>query len=321
MPGGGRGEARQGQRPRQQVVAVAAEHRVFHQRRDQDRAVRGDREVLGQAPGERGDPEAAIALAGDHLGRQPALVAGQIEPDELAEAVEIALHAPIVAGLALFRRLLVALGAGFRHDAVAGADRIDEDEVSEGEPGVRVVAQADRRGRPGAVGVEREPARPDPAEMKEYARRPGAAIEQEGERPPPARGVIAGVGDVEDHRLWLVRRRPDPQRADLCGVGEPPARQRHAVGGRDRLRDLERRNPAFGRGRALGIVRQPGSGDCSGKRAGQRDPSEGQATRHRPAGSPGRGRGHGSSSLSQYRKSRQLWCRKLGGKPRPRSCS
>ena len=97
--------------------------------------------------------------------------------------------------------------------AIAGADRIDEDEVGHVEPGARIVDEARRRTLQFALVVHLDRARADTAEMQIGCGGARAAVEDEGDG---TLGVqrVARIGDVED-----VRRGPAAARGKGNGPG------------------------------------------------------------------------------------------------------
>src|SRR6185503_9004153 len=105
--------------------------------------------LFGQQQRQARGAEAAIAFAEKIDRRVAAAEPGQRETDGLAQRVEILAH-PEKALL----RVLAALG-----DAVAGADRIDEDEVGEIEPRIGVVCDVAMGGRQSSAIAEIEDAR------------------------------------------------------------------------------------------------------------------------------------------------------------------
>ena len=108
--------------------------------------------------------------------------------------------------------------SGFDRAAPAGADRIDQHQVGEREPGVGIVAQLRGRGV-AAVRSEIENARADQAEMQEGGRRAGAAVEHESKRPVRAR-VFGDVGGVEHRRALVAGLVVEGKRAGGRRVGE-----------------------------------------------------------------------------------------------------
>ena len=185
----------------------------------------------------RRGPVAAIALADEIDRRRPALMPGQPTADDRAQRVDIALHIPE----RLVRVVLLALAV-----AEPGADRIDKDEIGEGEPGRGIVDKSDR-GRRHRAGRRRvEDARPERAEMQKHRGGAGAAVEHEGDRPPLAGRRLGQIGDRKDRcgRLALLVGYPD--RLGNRTVIERMVAQCDAVAGLDALRRLSGRGLVVG---------------------------------------------------------------------------
>ena len=103
--------------------------------------------------------------------------------------------------------------------AIAGADRIDEDEIGEVEPARVVVDQAGRGAEQLSLRGHLDGLGPDGAEMQIGRCRARTAIEDEGDRPL---GVLrlAHIGDVEDVGERLPMHIVKGERAGLRAVGE-----------------------------------------------------------------------------------------------------
>ena len=97
-----------------------------------------------QIAGEVGGAGGAVAFAGQELGRCPAAMARSVEPDELAHRLHVAIHAVELP------RVVPRRGT-----AVAGGDRVDEDQVRDVQDRVFVVHQLIRRRRRIAGGCSR----------------------------------------------------------------------------------------------------------------------------------------------------------------------
>src|SRR5438067_10724266 len=110
---------------------------------------------------------AAVAFAEQVFGRSAAAVLSDIERDDLGHSLRVLSHA--VEGFA-------AVGLGW--PAPAGADRIDEYEIGEGEPGRGVVLHA-RRGR--VVAGKLENARAEDTQVQIRRCRARSAVEGEGD--------------------------------------------------------------------------------------------------------------------------------------------
>src|SRR5205085_10683272 len=110
-------------------------------RRDEHRTVETDAGLFLHHPHERPDAAAAVALAGDEDRRVPAVVLREPAGHELTLLLEVALRPevlvlgllPVAASSA--SALVVFLLLLLDDAAEAGADRIDEDEIGEPEPG------------------------------------------------------------------------------------------------------------------------------------------------------------------------------------------
>ena len=163
-----------------------------------------------------GGAEAAIAFAKQVFRRCGAAVVGGIERDHLGDHLGVAAHVEIGVG-------------GLRLDgaAPAGGERIDEDEIGEGEPGVRIVDEL-RRGAVVAVRAELDNARTGEAEMQIRGRGAGPAVEREGDRARRAVGALRDIGGVEHRADFLAGLVVERKRSGGRGVGE-----RALVGQRD----------------------------------------------------------------------------------------
>src|SRR5207253_1596608 len=127
-------------------------------RRDQHDAVEGDAAVH-QVAGKPRSARGSVAFAGEEQWRAPALIAGQIEADEVTYAGNITAQAP-----EFFVELF------FDGAAVAGADRVDEYQVALLEPGVGIVFQRVRRRRHAAFGQHLDALGTDVAQVQPYRR-------------------------------------------------------------------------------------------------------------------------------------------------------
>ena len=186
-----------------------------------------------------GGAKAAVAFAEDEFRRADAVVLGDVKRDHLRHRLGVAAHAPERAA---------AVGLG--RPAPAGADRIDQHQIGEGEPGIRIVDQADI----GAVmpgHAELGDARTHHAEMEESRSRARAAIEHEGQRPRRVivilvgrslvRGSFGHIGGVEHRGRALARLIEQRQRSGGRRIGELAARRIDAVLA-DRIARQQRQN-------------------------------------------------------------------------------
>ena len=182
VPGGGR-VGRQEERIRQVIPLREAGGLEVQDRRHE--------EVAGQARG----PRRAVALAHQEQRRAPALVAGEVEPDELSHRLDVPLDAP---------ELLPQLRLGGA--AVARAHGVDEDDVGQIQPGMLVVHQLVGRRRHHAVLAHLHPLGSHRPEMKPDGSGARAAVEREHQGPPlRTAGAIGRVGHEEDVGLGLPR--------------------------------------------------------------------------------------------------------------------
>ena len=211
----GRGQRRQFQRgPERKVVAAELEV-AFEHRRDHENAADHDALIVLQRARHLGGAKAAIALAQNVFRRAEAAVLGDVESDHFRHRLGVAVHAPERAA---------AVGLG--RPAPAGADRIDQHQIGEGEPGIRVVNQMDV----GAViaAAEGSDARADQSEVEECGTGAGAAIEYEGQR--PSRGIrLRYVGRVEDGGRTLAGLIEQRKRTGGGRIGELAIRSVEAV--------------------------------------------------------------------------------------------
>lgn len=112
----------------------------------------------------------------------------KVEADEGADGAGVLLDAPEIGGV-LSRRSA----------AIAGAHRVDEDEVGHVEPSIGIVDKLLRCGQKVAVRGGRDDTRAQRSEMQIGGRRARPAVEDEGDRTPRAlRAGRQGVGHVED---------------------------------------------------------------------------------------------------------------------------
>jgi hypothetical protein len=127
------------------------------------------------------------------LGDGPALVAGRVEADELADPRHVVVDPEELL------RVLARRGAG-----KAGEDGVDEHEVGGGEPGVLVIDDRVRRRGDLARVCEQEPFGPGRADVQPDRGRPGPAVEYERHRPG---GAILRRGEClvrDEEQVGLV---------------------------------------------------------------------------------------------------------------------
>ena len=192
--------------PGHRHVARFAEIGEVDHRRDHHQAADADALILEQMRDLR-RAKAAIAFAGDELDRL--LAPGLLDPfaDEHGERLGVAVDRP---------EAPATLIAARRNPAVAGAGRIDEHEVGEVEPGLGVGDQPRWLGY-GKV-RERQPPRPDGAEVEIGRCGAGAAVEHEGHGARHvARDHIGDVGDLGEQRavVRIVERNRAGGRAEM----------------------------------------------------------------------------------------------------------
>src|SRR5581483_4205918 len=180
-------------------------------RRNQHHAIEGN-SLLDQIAGKPGGARGAIALADQEQWRVPAIIACEIEADELADGCDIALQAP---------EFLSQLGVC--RPAVAGAHGIDKDQVGHIEPGLVVVHQLERRLRHAAVRQHVHAPRAQRSEVQPYRGRSWAAVEGEHQRAWLASGVFRRISNKEHLRLGFAFRVLDGQFAGGRGVAQNPA--------------------------------------------------------------------------------------------------
>src|ERR1700686_4210605 len=131
-------------------MAPLAEAREVDDRRDHHQSTNADTLAL-QGVGDFRRTKATIALAGDELDRR--LPSGLLDPlaDEDGKRLGVAVDRP---------EPPAGVIAACRDPAVAGAGRIDEDEIGEVEPGLRIRLQQRRRPNPPGTGAPPPPAAP-----------------------------------------------------------------------------------------------------------------------------------------------------------------
>src|SRR5262249_43259748 len=120
-----------------------------------------------------------------------AVVLRNVERDRLGHGIGIAVDTPEVLGVVSFDRA-----------APAGTDRIDQHEICESKPGIRVVVQARARGVT-AVRSKIENARPDKAEMQKSRGRARPAVKYKSER-AVLRAVLQNIGCIENRCALLA---------------------------------------------------------------------------------------------------------------------
>jgi hypothetical protein len=132
-------------------------------------------------------------------------------------------------------RVAIAWPAAFHNLAVAGADRIDEDEVGEVEPGFGVRQEGRHGRRRRGLDIHRQAPWPKPPEMQPDRGRARTAIERERDGPLPWICAIERIGDVGHFGERAALRIGNWQRARGCREGKRTAGQfDHMLGNRVR---------------------------------------------------------------------------------------
>src|SRR6202034_1017184 len=151
----GGGERRQLQRGAERKAVAAELEMALEQRRYHQESRNDDTLIVLQRTGDFGRAETAVAFAENEFRRTGSAVFRDVERDDLGHRLGIAMYAPEEAAI-------VGLGC----PAPAGADRIDQDQIGESQPSIRIIDQADMRTVP-AVRAEFGDARPDQSEIEE----------------------------------------------------------------------------------------------------------------------------------------------------------
>ena len=217
-----RRQRRQLQRGAEREATAAELERCLQHRRQHQNSRNHDALIALHVARDLGGAKAAVALAEDEFRRADAAVLGDVKRDHLRHRLGVAAHAPERAA---------AVGLG--RPAPAGADRIDQHQVSEGKPGVRIIDQANI----GAVvpgHAELGDARTHHPEMEKGRSRAGAAIEDKGQRP---RRVIVGlvcgslgnIGGIEHRGRALARLVEQRERPGRRRISELAVRRVDAV--------------------------------------------------------------------------------------------
>src|SRR5215475_8369263 len=158
--------------------------------RDHNDAVQINVVVVLQVVCEGGVSKCAVALPDQEFRRVPAIVARDINLDELREQLDVGIYAT---------KIFVLFFANGRAETCS--DRIDEDEIRAIEQAIGVVEQFVWRGRSHSCVHRGDAARPKRAHVQPNRRRTGAAVVQERER--SSTGILhvaAGVSRRVDER-------------------------------------------------------------------------------------------------------------------------
>ena len=227
---------------------------------DQHQPVEIHPEPALQMLGERGAAERAIRLPDHELRCQPTLLARGPEADDLANRLDVTRIAMEGLGLATRDRARIAR----RH-------RVDEHQIAVRQQGLGIVDEPVWRRRRRIDIPGDDPARAEEAEVQPYARTPGTAVEDEGNRSRRWVGVRVAVGDIgrqedlgnrlmtdEDTILVLLLAQHDASSGCLVGQRLSPRNdrmpRRHDIVGRLDCRGscprfLDGRRPRRGQGR------------------------------------------------------------------------
>jgi hypothetical protein len=212
----GGGQRRQLQR-RAKRELVRPEHQLpLEQRREHHRAGDDDPLRVLQRTRHLRRAKAAIALAKQEFRRRRAVVVGDIERDRLGDALGIGVDVVVLGRI-----------VGFHGAAPAGADRVDQHEVGEVEPAVRIVDQLGA-GPVIALRPEIDDPRSDEPEMQKGRCRARSAVEGKGQRPVLA-AVLLHVGGIEDRGGLCPILAEHVERPGGSGVGKLLSADRRLV--------------------------------------------------------------------------------------------
>jgi hypothetical protein len=213
----GRGKRGQLQRSAERIaVAAERERAIKHWRGHQDPGNENALVALQQTR-DFGGAKATVALAQDEFRRTGSAVLGDVQRDDFRHRLGVAVHAPECPG---------AIGLG--GPAPASADGIDQDEIGESEPGLRIVHQTDI-GAVTAVHAELGDPRADQPEVQKRRCGARAAVEHERHRPCRRTGRFRRISRIEDRSrpvAGLIEQRKRPGRR---GIGELAAGKIDAV--------------------------------------------------------------------------------------------
>ena len=176
---GGGGVAGEVEDEREIVAGIERDGAEIEDGRDKHDAVDVNAVVLLQIISERGGAEGAVTFADKKFRGVPAIVAIEVDVDELRKHFYVLIHAPEI--------LVLRLADGV---AEAGADRINENHVGFVEQRIGVVFDFVWRGRSsGVVGID-DAARSEGAHVQPDGCGAGAAVVEESDG---ALGEILGV--------------------------------------------------------------------------------------------------------------------------------
>ncbi len=191
---GGRRVGRQEEDVGQFVVEVEVDGGEVEHGRDEHQAVEVHAVPFLQVSRKPRRARGAVGFARQELGREPAVIAGDVEADEVADGFDVLLE-----GMPVLRLL------PFHGTAVACAHRVDEHQVSFVEDGILVIGQLERWRREFAFVGEDHATRTEHAHVQPHGRGAWSAVEREGDGTfglvPHA---VFGVGNEEDLRARLL---------------------------------------------------------------------------------------------------------------------
>ena len=183
---------------RQVIAFVEAEGLEIQHSRDEDDAVEVHAVLVLQMGDHAGRAGGAVALASQELRRIPAAEPAHIEPDEVGVGGDVLLDAVKLLGVLARRR-----------PAVAGGDRIDENQVAGIEQGRFIIHEPiGRRHRLAILGEDDSPWT-ESAQVKPDGGGSRSAVEKEGEGAcGRVLDISLGVGREEDGRAGPCHPRP-----------------------------------------------------------------------------------------------------------------
>ena len=188
-------------------------------RRDQHEPLHPDALMDLQFANDLRSANAAIAFADDKFRREQAVGLFQPAADRHRDRVDVAVDR---------EKPLARVLAGRNEAAIAGPDRIDEDEIGEVEPGLGIGLQIGRSGSNRRISIDRQPPGSGRAELQKGGGSPRPAIEKESDRPRRRIGAVQPIGRVGDIglRLALVVEQADRARGRREGERAPGENQR-----------------------------------------------------------------------------------------------
>ena len=164
---------------RQVIAGIEGDGAEIQDGRDQHDAVDVNAVVLLQIISERGGTEGAVTFADEKFRGVPAIIAIEIDVDELREHFDVLVHAPEI--------FILGFGDGV---AETSADGIDEHHIGFIEQGIGVVFDFVGRGRSGGVVGVDDAARAEGAHVQPDGRGAGTTVVDEGD------GTLREIFDV-----------------------------------------------------------------------------------------------------------------------------